>query len=854
MKCMMFGNPNAGIEKELALEDYKVHTVRNRVAVLAVILTAVLLAVVFNVGLSLVRTVSLATAASPGPGADGNCVYGDYEILEKVRALPQVEWAAFVRRCSSTYLHNKEFAGVETRLFAADSVHYDKNKVDLIVGKYPERPDEILVPDTMSEQLELGEKAGTIYPIVVVVRENGEDVEKEIPMTICGYYRNPLENIKNMYAEVYTHESFIHTYNPGLSSDRDIIYVKLNNLNFFRFGHDKEEKMDEVIELSGANSRGYKMSDLSIVVIIPVFLMALMIMFCGYFFIYNVFDISITNEIRFYGKVKTIGMTSKQLRRMLFIQMNRIAMIGIVVGSIIGFLIGDISGKVIIRYFMDGISGYYQPAGFVKTFILNLFFSWLTVYISTMKPFKIACRISPVEAARYGGKRKKGIFSVISFSLSGILFLTVYTLAMGYDIETMKNRYNETDFRVTHRGSIWAMDEAYMPVSREMVERLEELPFVENFRVYYEARVKPDYKEEDGESNVYLASMGEIAKEGEIARDITAYNEKLEEGSYNRITESGMGNYRVGVMGMEAEYLPAEEKYFHILEGKMDAEKFAEGGYMVYQRCPEWVNVTFDKEEEDLVHAGDHVKITFWDDRADQYIKKELIVMAVIACVDPYGTSNIQHGNIVLNDEDFKSIYSGYEDFVTKICFDSKAKAVETGALALREEKERYEAVREVIRDEGNLQMYFRSKYEDEINYTGKKRIMMILGIFLAGIVGLIGISNVVNTVSTDVSARKLEYAAMQSIGMTKKQMERDIFGKYARYVFLASGLAAVGGATLTYFLGMNSLFTGFSVGEFLQALIMLLFFSVLLCAYMARILTSAMNKQSVVERLRSIT
>lgn len=398
------------------------------------------------------------------------------------------------------------------------------------------------------------------------------------------------------------------------------------------------------------------------------------------------------------------------------------------------------------------------------------------------------------------------------------------------------------------------MDEAYVPVSREMVERLEELPFVENFRVYYEARVKPDYREEDGEVNVYLASMGEIVKDGEIARDLGAYNEKLEEGSYNRITESGKGNYRVGVMGMEAEYLPAEEKYFHILEGKMDGEKFAEGGYMVYQRCPEWVNVTFDKEEEELVHAGDHVKITFWDDRADQYIKKEFIVMAVIACTDPYGTSNIQHGNIVLNDEDFKSIYSGYEDLVTKICFDNKAKEVETGALALREEKERYEAVREVIRDEGNLQMYFQSKYEDEKNYTGKKRIMTILGIFLAGIVGLIGISNVVNTVSTDVSARKLEYAAMQSIGMTKRQMERDIFGKYARYVFLASGLAAVGGAVLTYFLGMNSLFTGFSVGEFLQALIMLLVFSVLLCACMAHILTSAMNKQSVVERLRSIT
>ena len=90
---------------------------------------------------------------------------------------------------------------------------------------------------------------------MVVVRENGEDVEKEIPMTVCGYYRNPLENVKNIYAEVYTDESFIETYNPELSAKRDIIYVKLNNLEFFRFGHDKEEKMDEVMELPGEETR-----------------------------------------------------------------------------------------------------------------------------------------------------------------------------------------------------------------------------------------------------------------------------------------------------------------------------------------------------------------------------------------------------------------------------------------------------------------------------------------------------------------------------------------------------------------------------------------------------------------------
>ncbi len=856
MMNIMFRNSNADIGRELASEDYKAHTVRNRMAVLAVVLTTVLLTVVFTVGFGMVRTVSLATSAAPGPGADGNCVYGDYEVLEKVRELPQVEWAAFVRRCSSTYLHNKEFASVETRLFAADRVHYEKNMVDLIAGKYPEKPNEILIPDTMSEQLGLGEEVGIAYPLVVVVRENGGDVEKEIPMTVCGYYKNPLENVKNIYAEIYTDESFIETYNPELSAKRDIIYIKLNNLEFFRFGYDKEEKISEVAELSGADNGGYKMSDLSIIVIIPVFIVAFMIMSCGYFFIYNVFDISVRNDIRFYGELKTIGMTSKQLKGMLLFQMNRIALTGIAAGSLAGFLIGSISGKMIVPVFMDGISGYYQSAGFVETFIFSTVFSWLTVYISTMKPFKIACHISAVEAARYGGKKKKGIFSVLSFALSGILFLVVYTLSMGYDVDVMKERYNETDFRVTHRGSTWAMSEAYMPISGEMVERLEKLPFAENFRVYYEARVKPDYVERDGEIDMYLSSMGEITKEGEIAEDIGIYNECLEEVSNYRIVESERGNYRVGVMGMEAEYLSAEEKYFRVIEGKMDAEKFAEGGYMIYQRGPEWA--VSNKKAEYSVHAGDEVRIIFYDDRADRYVEKNFVVMAVITHADPYGTSNIQGRNIILDDETFKSIYSGYEDLIGKICFDGSGRAAEDSATQdsaaeFSDEKEEYEAVWQIIEEEGNLQMYFQSKYEDGMHFTEKKRVIGILGMFLAGMVGLIGIANVVNTVSTDVFARRLEYAAMQSIGMTRKQMKRDIFGKYARYIFLASGLAAVSGAALTYALGMNPLFTGFSAGTFLQALALLLAFAVLLCTWMARILTNMMNKQSVVERLRSI-
>ncbi len=848
---IMYRNSNTGIEKELAIEEYRAHKARNRMAVLAVTLTTILITLIFTVGLSLVRTVSLAVTAAPGPGADGNCVYGDEEVLEKVRALPQVDWAAHVKRCSSTYLHNREFAGVEVRLFAADKVHYEKNMVDLITGKYPEKENEILLSDTMSKRLGLEEEVGISYPLMVVVRENGEDVEKEISMNVCGYYNNPLRNVKEIYEEIYTDESFISVYNPELSSGRDIIYVKLNNLDFFRFGHDKYEKLEEVANASGASSSGYKMSNMGAVFIIPVFLIVFLVMLCGYFFIYNIFDISITNDIRFYGELKTIGMTSGQLRRMLFIQMNRIAWKGIAAGSLIGFGTGKIAGREIICSFAEGVKGYYQTAGVLEVFVLGAFFSWVTVYISTMKPFRAAGNISPVEAVRYRGKRKKGIFSILSFSLSGILFLAVYTLSIGYRVDVMRERYNETDFRISHKGSMWSLDEAYQPISRKLAEELAGLPFAENFRIYYQARTKPDYVEVDGEAAIYLSSTGEIGKNGEIARDVEAYNEGLkEEGAekyYYGIRESERGNYQLEVLGMDAEYLTDEEKYFKVLEGELDEKKFASGNYMIYQRKQNGGRGITGESGGYQVHAGDEVEISFYDADANRYVEKKFTVLAIIAEIDPFSTSNIQNANIILTDEAFRSIYSGCEDYISKICFDGN------GHISLEEEREEYEAIQKAIGKDGNLQLYFQSKYEDEVHFNEEKRIIGAIGMFIAGIVGLIGISNVMNTVATELSARRLEYAAMQSIGMTKRQMEMALFGQYARYVFSAVGLAAAVGAPLTYALGLNYQFTGFSLPEFLQALALLLVFSILLCGAMAHILTKAMNRKSVVERLREV-
>ena len=847
---IMFRNSNAALEKELAAEDYRAHPVRNRLAILAVALCAVMIIITFSVGIGLAQTVSRSMGASPGPGADSASLCGDEEILGRIREQPQVEWAAYVRRCSSTRLHNREFNPLDVYLLAADEVHYDKNMVDLIVGNYPEQADEILLSDTISERLGLEQQVGMSYSLKVVVEREGEQVEQEFPMTVCGYYRNPIRNCADIYEEIYTSDKFIDIYNPELPGGYDTIYVKLNNLNPLKFGHDTEKKLSELNEIVEANGTSYKMSDMTLTVIIPVILIVACIMLCGYFFIYNIFDISVVNDIRFYGELKTIGMSSRQLRRMLLWQMNRIAFYGIVIGGLAGSIIGQTASGQIVSTFAENIAMYYQPAGAAQTFLLGGVFAWITLLISTLKPFRVACMISPVEAARYRAKRKKGVFSVISFALSGMLFLIVYTIAIGFSVEAQIDRRRNTDFQIRHKGIIWSQNEPFEPISSGLVERLQDLEFAEDLKIYYNGRTKPDYFEMDG--LYWYTTSAEITAEGEIAGDQIAYvksqlPDTADEDRAVRLNERG--NLSVNVVGMEAGSLKEELRYNSVLEGSIDEKKFEDGGYMIYLRSFNDRNEDQAKGMEYAVHAGDEVSVTFYDDVADRYVDKQFTIMAVIMNQDTYGAGNVNKSNIWLTQDAFKSIYSDYENLVGAITFNGADYAKDGSALS---EREKQEIVEQVLQEEGNLQLMLDSVYQDRVHFTEMKRTITVFGMFLSVLVGLIGIANIINTVTTDVIARKVEYAAMQSIGMTGTQMQSDIFRKYAVYIFTALGLATVAGTALSYMIGSSVMFN-FSWPALVQAVLIFLCFSVLLCVVMARVLTRVMNRKSIVERLREV-
>ena len=127
----------------------------------------------------------------------------------------------------------------------------------------------------------------------------------------------------------------------------------------------------------------------------------LLIMMTGYLIIYNIFQISVIQDIQSYGQLKTLGTTRRQIKKLISKQVIRLSCIGIPIGLLIGFFIG----RSLVPFLMNGTA--YTAAAGIKVsvnpliFIGSAIFAWITVYISVRKPAKIAGTVSPVEAIRY---------------------------------------------------------------------------------------------------------------------------------------------------------------------------------------------------------------------------------------------------------------------------------------------------------------------------------------------------------------------------------------------------------------------------------------------------------------------
>lgn len=132
---------------------------------------------------------------------------------------------------------------------------------------------------------------------------------------------------------------------------------------------------------------------------LPMYGGMVLVFLAGFLIIFNVFQISVASDIQFYGKLKTLGMTKKQIKKLIYGQGNRLSLIAIPAGLIVGYLLGIVLVPALITTtdIKPDVSA--NPV----IFIGSALFSYITVVISCMLPARLAGKVSPMEALRYTG-------------------------------------------------------------------------------------------------------------------------------------------------------------------------------------------------------------------------------------------------------------------------------------------------------------------------------------------------------------------------------------------------------------------------------------------------------------------
>ena len=328
--------------RRLGWRSMKAARTRNLIAVLAIALTTVLFTSLFTIAMSINDGFQQSNFRQVGGFSHGGFKYLTEEQFEELRDDPLIDqWG--VRRflgMPSEVPFNKSH--VEVGYADANYAHW--SFCDPVEGRLPEEgTDEAATDTAVLALLGIEPKLGAKFTLTFDV--DGHTTTQTF--TLSGWWEYdeavvanqvliPESRVDAILDEVGVtppgSSGMIGTWNLDvmLKSGSRHIEQDLEQI-LENHGYQNETAGDNYIDI-GVNwgYTGAQLSDnLDPVVVIAIAAMLLLIIFTGYLIIYNVFQISVTNDIRFYGLLKTIGTTPRQLRRIIRIQALALSLAGI---------------------------------------------------------------------------------------------------------------------------------------------------------------------------------------------------------------------------------------------------------------------------------------------------------------------------------------------------------------------------------------------------------------------------------------------------------------------------------------------------------------------------------------------
>lgn len=656
--------------------------------------------------------------------------------------------------------------GFSTEVRSADENFAESYNCTPTTGNLPKKEDEIAVSTVILDALKVPHKLGEKVTITYEHSGATEDIRTE-EFRISGFW----EGDPAVLAQIVWVSKDYAKANAYPATRRDLDNGLVNgSMNYVVWYHNLwniQEKTEHLTELAGITdpelafqvNPAYDMMQEDSFPILSLGIMILFIILAGYLIIYNIFNISVKRDIRTYGLLKNVGTTGKQLKKIVRMQAWRLSAMGIPIGLLLGYGATLLMAPSLNASMEMNNSSETVVSANPVIFLVAAVFTLITVYLSSLRACKLVGDLSPVEALRLAesdqSKRKnkkstsvtwyamaiqnmlrnwkKGFIVMLSIALSMVVVNCVVMLVNGYDFDSYVQIFLSSDFQLDEMTGT-ASNTNFNGITPEVREKLEASPYTESSGYVY-------YSDESHVMEPQLKKIWDQYKE-KYESNWSDY----EKAYWDDVQQSG--EIRVHFLGISKD---AFEKIDW--RGEPGSwEEFKDGNKVIV----DW-NDQYSEHPVSYYAPGDTFHMTYQNGEEKDY---QVLGEGMMPYSLDYPYADIFYITVMVPETEYIK-YTG-NDCAMYAAVDAKK-----GTDAKMDQ---------YIKDEllsKNERMNVFSMLEMRASFERYVRKYYMIGGCLALVLALIGIMNFFNTTATSVLNRKREFALLEAVGMTKKQISK---------------------------------------------------------------------------------
>ena len=828
----MLSNNNQVVIKNLAKASLVHNRRRYLVMFLAILLSAFMLFSVLTVGATYFKMWRIQNLRLNGAEFDA-IMYGATDAqLEKLKSNADITDVGVL--AIAGFIDGSEKNDMaDTSLVWVDDTYWNKMQAPAkkyVKGHYPEKKNEVRVTPKALE--ECGIRDYGIGDSFRVKWTDTQSVQHNLDFTICGIWdgygpRNMLYVSKSFYDTSGWSLDSVSSGRIMMNFRQKIMTTAQQNAFTTSMNLSKKQKIFFMTELG--NSLPLYLGLLALLLVTCV---------CAYLLIYNIMYLSVTGNIRYYGLLQTVGMTGRQIYRLIYRQMLIVGAGGIVLGIAGGCGISFFVIPSLVKAFgiRDKVQVVFHPAIFVLTVLLVA----ATIYIGSRKPAKIAVTVSPIEANRYSteimphgkthltrekgnvighmgarkvfAEKKKTLISILSLAVGLSVFVCVITLLRSQGPRTIVSSAWNDDMEISNRllskdGAKWkeVMDDVFL-------QKIANTDGVQEVHTVTTAQAMIPWEPEFADK--WMREFYEMWME------ISYEDEKKE---YQEHPEN-FGTVLVGIDNKNFEILNES------LEQPIDAKAFQQGKTCVIYRDGLAV------KDRDLIGKTVYAAELGNGNHAFSFeiagVTDDSTMTGPIAGYPP---------TIIISQDALAALHLDTYTYKTCVYYN---KAYDTATQS---------RVEQIVADSKDARcMKLVSKLESMEELNAAQGNMTGVGIGISLILAVIGVMNYINTIIGNIANRRKELAILESIGMTRKQMNHMFMREGSAYALGSILVTIVVGLPITW--GLYQSMNYMNVPFFLPIgpISIVVFLLLVICVGAPLISLNAMCKTgSVVERIR---